>query len=75
MTCLESGLDVESAPGGEVVGQVTEVIRNANCGNSPKVDGSADYSRKRRAFCHLSEFSNAKGTQIAAIRTHSVALA
>ena len=144
MTCLESGLAVESAPGGGAVGHVTEVIRNARCGLSPKnelleafsiavaradlllladllsddvtwlpvggrpvtgkdkvcraitryspattlsidhvvshgrdgaVDGIAEFGRKRRAFCHVFEFGNAKGTQIAAIRTYSVALA
>lgn len=42
-------------------------------GRAGAVNGYAEFGRKRRAFCHVFEFSNARGDRIEAITTYSAA--
>jgi hypothetical protein len=42
-------------------------------GRAGAVNGYAEFGRKRRAFCHVFEFSSAKGDRIKAITTYSAA--
>ena len=43
-------------------------------GRSGAVDGIVVFRRKSRAFCHVFEFANAKGTKVSEIRTYSIAI-
>lgn len=42
-------------------------------GRAGAVNGYAEFGRKRRAFCHVFEFSGARGDRIKAITTYSAA--
>ena len=41
-------------------------------GRAGSVDGIIEFGNKRRAFCHVFEFSNAKGDRIRSIRTFTL---
>jgi hypothetical protein len=44
-------------------------------GKAGAVDGVVEFGRKRRAFCLVIEFANAKGTEVSEITSYSIALA
>lgn len=41
-------------------------------GRSGAVNGVVEFGEKRRAFCYIFEFSNAKGTEVKTIKSFSV---
>lgn len=43
-------------------------------GKAGSVNGVVEFGGKARAFCHVFEFSSAKGTAVSCITTYSVAL-
>jgi hypothetical protein len=44
-------------------------------GRAGAADGIVAFGKKRRAFCYVFEFSNAKGTEVKAITAYSLPLA
>ncbi len=43
-------------------------------GRSGAVDGTVAFGGKRRGFCHVFTFGSAKGTNVSAITTYSIAI-
>lgn len=43
-------------------------------GRSGAVDGFIEFGNKRRAFCNVFDFENAKGTRVRALTSYSIAL-
>jgi len=42
-------------------------------GRAGAVDGVVEFGKKRRAFCHVYEFSNAAGSRVKALTSYSIA--